>query len=114
MEWLDGGEPVNIEGVQVLGWATQTEIAEMLGLTTRHVRDLHSRGLPVDQSGPDPRYPMPHAMRWYAGWTYFTRVERLTVAHLPFSVADRQFLAVQSRVEAMDAGTMKARPRRNR
>ena len=44
---------------------SQRELAELLGLTTRQIRNLEGRGLPVAASGNRKRYPIPDAIRWY-------------------------------------------------
>lgn len=44
---------------------SQRELAELLGLTTRQIRNLEGRGLPVSVTGNRKRYPIPDAIRWY-------------------------------------------------
>ncbi|TVR55846.1 MAG: hypothetical protein EA421_05365 [Gemmatimonadales bacterium] len=44
---------------------SQRELAELLGLTTRQIRNLEGRGLPVSATGNRKRYPIPDAIRWY-------------------------------------------------
>lgn len=43
----------------------QTELAAMLGLTTRQIRNLETDGLPFQASGNGKLYPIPAAVRWY-------------------------------------------------
>ncbi len=44
---------------------SQEELAGLLGVTPRWIRDLDRRGLPSSGSGKAKRYPLPEAIRWY-------------------------------------------------
>lgn len=44
---------------------SQRELAELVGLTTRQIRNLEGRGLPVRAEGNRKLYPVPDAVRWY-------------------------------------------------
>lgn len=45
--------------------ASQTEIAEILGLTTRQIRNLEGEGMPHRAEGNRKLYPLPGAVQWY-------------------------------------------------
>ncbi|MDQ6771150.1 MAG: hypothetical protein M3Z54_14330 [Gemmatimonadota bacterium] len=47
---------------------SQKELAERLGITTRHVRNLVFEGMPKDGEGPKATHPWPEARDWYNGY----------------------------------------------
>jgi phage terminase Nu1 subunit (DNA packaging protein) len=44
---------------------SQKELAERLGITTRHVRNLVFEGMPKDGEGPKATHPWPETRDWY-------------------------------------------------
>ncbi len=46
---------------------TQTELAALLGLSTRQIRNLEAEGIPFRSDGRRKEYPVPDAIRWYVG-----------------------------------------------
>lgn len=47
---------------------TQKELAERLGITGRHVRNLVFEGMPKDGEGPKATHPWPESRDWYNGY----------------------------------------------
>ncbi|MFL5481150.1 MAG: hypothetical protein ACJ8AK_03090 [Gemmatimonadaceae bacterium] len=47
---------------------SQKELAERLGITTRHVRNLVFEGLPKDGEGAKATHPWPESRVWYDGY----------------------------------------------
>lgn len=47
---------------------SQKELAERLGITTRHVRNLVFEGMPKDGEGPKATHPWPECRDWYNGY----------------------------------------------
>lgn len=46
--------------------ATQTELAAILGLSTRQIRNLEAEGMPHEAVDGRKRYPLPGAVHWWA------------------------------------------------
>lgn len=44
---------------------TQMQLADVLGVTTRQIRNLEARGLPIDESTGTKLYPKRQCQRWY-------------------------------------------------
>jgi phage terminase Nu1 subunit (DNA packaging protein) len=46
-------------------FVTQQQLADILGLSTRQIRNLEHEGLPLRAEGKRKLYPIPDAVRWY-------------------------------------------------
>ena len=49
---------------------TPKQLSELLGVTTRQLRDLEPRGLPVQGEGKDKRHPWPETLAWWSCWQH--------------------------------------------
>jgi phage terminase Nu1 subunit (DNA packaging protein) len=47
---------------------SQTELARILGLGTRQIRNLEAAGMPHESQGNAKAYPIPQAVQWYVGF----------------------------------------------
>ena len=67
----------------VFCWLTQHEAAKQVGLTTRQVANLETKGLPHIGHRKTKRYALPHLLIWYK---FYCHQKKLTAQ--PFEVAE--------------------------
>ncbi|HSW29667.1 MAG TPA: hypothetical protein VLH75_09335 [Longimicrobiales bacterium] len=70
-------------GWPVFCWISQHDAARMLGLTTRQVQNLETKGLPSNGRGKSKRYALPHLLVWHRAYVLQRRPEVV-----PWAVAE--------------------------
>ena len=74
-----------LEDWPVFAWMTQQDTAECLGITTRHLQNLETKGLPNVGRGATKRYALPHTIIWHRAYAAQRRPKVL-----PWEVAEAQ------------------------
>ena len=102
-----------LDGMPIVGWITQRELASILRIDPRHVRNLVDVGLPERRLRGRPRYPLGPAVAWFLSYR-IRLVAGEVVEHLPLAVAIAASKARAAEEDSITSGELRVRPARNR
>lgn len=89
------------------GELSQKDLAQVLGLTTRQIRNLEEQGMPARAEGNRKLYPIPDAVRWYVQ----RQVDQAAEAAKPDAYEKARARDMEARAEQRELEVMEARGR---
>jgi phage terminase Nu1 subunit (DNA packaging protein) len=89
-----------IASCRVTTYKSQSQVSELLGVTTRQVHNLTEKGMPRRVENGRPKYPWPDALKWYIAFK--VSVEAAKANPVDFEAARARKMAADAELAEME------------